>query len=361
MKAEPHPSQSERVMALRDYDILDTDPEEVFEDIVRLASEICQMPMSAISLVDAERNWLKAETGLGTNEVPIENAICTHAILTDGFLEIEDTTADPRTRDNPLVVGDPKLRFYAGAVLRSPEGLPIGSLCVLDHQPRKLSELQRRTLQVLAKQVMTQLDLRRALHEAEILRREVDHRVKNSLQSISSLTRLQARRTTDRNTREALDIVRRRVDTVAALHEALYRAESDGMVAMKPFVEKVAALIRSSAPEGVRIRTDVIDADISPSQATGLGVILNEFAANTFKHAFPDGGAGELTIRAECLGDEVLLTCSDNGVGFEGANDGKSLGLTVMETSAHQMRAKYELKSDRKGGTEMTLDFPADC
>jgi len=360
MKADQHPSQAARLAALRDYDILDTEPEEMFDDIVRLASEICEMPISAISLVDDGRNWLKAETGLGVNEVPFENAICTHAILSDGFLEIKDTTLDLRTRDNPLVLGEPLLRFYAGAALNSPEGLPIGTLCVLDHRPRELTPLQRQTLRVLAKQVMAQLDLRRALHEAEILRREVDHRVKNSLQSISSLTRLQARRAEDPGTREALDIVRRRVETVAALHEAIYRAESDGVVAMKPFVEKVAALIQGSSPEAVAIRLRIADADISSTQATGLGVILNEFAANSFKHAFPDGKGGTLAIETECEGDAIRLTCRDDGIGFNGGRDGRSLGLTVMEASAHQMRAEYNLESG-PGGTVLTLEFPADC
>lgn len=360
MIADHHPSQAARLAALRDYDILDSDPEEMFDDIVRLASEICEMPMSAISLVDADRQWFKAEVGLDRRETPLEQSICSHTILSDGFLEVRDTLLDGRTRDNPLVVDDPRLRFYAGASLVTPEGLPLGTLCVLDDKPRELTPLQRQTLKVLAKQVMAQLDLRRALHEAEILRREVDHRVKNSLQSISSLTRLQARRAEDPGTREALDIVRRRVETVAALHEALYRAESDGVVAMKPFVEKVAALIQGSSPEGVAIRVRIADADISSTQATGLGVILNEFAANSFKHAFPDGKGGTLAIETECEGDAIRLTCRDDGIGFNGGRDGRSLGLTVMETSAHQMRAEYNLESG-PGGTVLTLEFPADC
>ncbi|WP_375687594.1 histidine kinase dimerization/phosphoacceptor domain -containing protein [Pseudooceanicola sp. LIPI14-2-Ac024] len=360
MIADPHPSQAARLTALREYDILDTDPEAMFDDIVGLASAICDMPMSIISLVDADRQWFKAEVGMGTRQTTLEESICSHAILTDGFLEVEDTTLDPRTMNNPLVLSDPNLQFYAGAVLLTPEGLPLGSLCVLDDKPRQLTPLQREALRVLARQVMTQLDLRRALREADILRREVDHRVKNSLQSISSLTRLQARRAGHPDTREALDIVRRRVDTVAALHEALYRAETDGMVAMKPFVEKVVTLIRSSAPEGVRIVADVAEADISPTQATGLGVILNEFAANTFKHAFPDGAKGALRIDGRCEGDEIFMVIADDGVGFDGQHNGQSLGLTVMETSAHQMRADYALKSGPEG-TRLTLDFPADC
>ncbi len=183
--------------------------------------------------------------------------------------------------------------------------------------------------------------------------------MKNSLQSISSLTRVQVRRARHRETREALGVVQRRVDTVAALHEALYKSQNDGRIAMKPFIEKVVSLIRGSAPEGVSIETDVADAEIAPAQATGLGVILNEFASNSFKHAFPKG-RGTLRIESTCEGDEIALTCRDDGVGFDVERDGRSLGMTVMETSAHQMSAQYDLTSG-PGGTVLTLDFPADC
>lgn len=360
MKAELHPQEDARLDALRDYEVLDTDPEAVFDDIVKLASAICDMPMSIISLVDSDRQWFKAEIGMGTRETSLDESICAHAVLEEDFLEISDTVLDPRTVDNPLVTGDPLLRFYAGAVLQTPEGLPIGSLCVLDHRPRELTPLQRDTLRVLARQVMAQLDLRRALSEADLLRKEVDHRVKNSLQSISSLTRLQARRAETGEAREALGIVQRRVDTVAAMHEALYRSETDGMVAMRPFVEKVAALIRGSAPDSVSIRTQIADAEISSTQATALGVILNEFASNSFKHAFPEDRSGTVLFRADCEGDEIRLNCSDDGVGFAGEPRTGSLGLTVMEASAHQMRGTYDLSSDA-GGTRLLLEFPADC
>ncbi|OWU85787.1 hypothetical protein ATO6_02430 [Oceanicola sp. 22II-s10i] len=356
MKADRHVAQEARLAALRDFDILDTPSEQAFDDIVRLASQICGMPMSVISLVDAHRQWFKAEIGLGTRETSLEESICSHAILTDGYLEIEDTTLDIRTRDNPLVLADPHLRFYAGAVLRTKEGLPIGSLCVLDSKPRRLTEFQQEALRVLAGQVMTQLDLRRALHEADLLRREVDHRVKNSLQSISSLTRLQARRAKSHETREALDIVQRRIDTVAALHEALHKVEAEGGVGLVPFVEKVAGLIRGSAPETVRIATRLDDAVLTADQAASIGVILNEFASNTFKHAFPDGRQGTLTFESHVGEDEVVLTCRDDGVGMSGERRPGSLGLLVIDASAQQMQATQTLTSD-DGGTTLTLTF----
>jgi len=363
MKAPPHQDQDRRLAALREYEVLDTDREDSFDDIVKLASAICGMPMSIISLVDADRQWFKAEVGMGVRETTLEESICSHAILTDGFLEISDTTADPRTRDNPLVLSDSGLRFYAGAVLATPEGLPIGSLCVLDDKPGELTPLQRDALRVLARQVMTQLDLRRALQEADVLRREVDHRVKNSLQSIAALTRLQARRAGTPETREALDIVRRRVDTVAALHEAIYKSQTDGHIDMKAFVEKVAVLIGGAAPDHIRIQTDIADAEIVPNQATGLGVVLNEFATNSIKHAFPDGRPGVIRFEAECRneGKEIRMRLSDDGIGFDMAAAQRSLGLTVIEASCGQMRAEHHWRTAPGEGCALELEFPADC
>ena len=193
MEAASHPLQEARLAALQSFEILDTDPERDFDEIVALAAATCGTAISVVNFIDAGRQWFKAETGLGVRETPLATSLCAHAILERDFVEIRDTLQDPRTSDNPLCLGQPGLRFYAGALLKTAEGLPLGTLCVLDHQPRELSPLQRDTLRVLSRQVMALLDARRALRTADILRREVDHRVKNSLQSLSSFTRLQQR------------------------------------------------------------------------------------------------------------------------------------------------------------------------
>ncbi len=152
--------ESRRLAALASYQILDTPPEQVFDDVVQLASEICQTPIAVVNLIGAGRQFFKAEVGLGVRETPLETSFCATAILEDDFLVVPDATQDPRFDCNPLVTSDPGLRFYAGALLKTGAGLPIGTLCVLDTRPRELSPLQRKTLKVLATQVMAQLDLR---------------------------------------------------------------------------------------------------------------------------------------------------------------------------------------------------------
>ena len=133
--------------------------------MVKLAAEICGVPVALISLVETERQWFKAKEGLDVSETPITQSICAHAILENDVTVIEDTTLDPRSNCNTLVTGDPNFRFYAGAVLKTEDKLPIGMLCVLDYKPNNLTEFQSRALKTLARQVMLQLELRKTLKE----------------------------------------------------------------------------------------------------------------------------------------------------------------------------------------------------
>lgn len=170
MRASCHPQEEVRLATLRGYHILDTPREADFDEIVQLAADICGTPISVVNLIDEDRQWFKAEVGLGVRETPLDTSICAHAILERGVVEVPDTALDARFQDNPLVQGDPGLRFYAGALLETQDGLPLGTLCVLDTVPRTLTEMQRSALRVLGHQVMTQLELRRKLGELEAAR-----------------------------------------------------------------------------------------------------------------------------------------------------------------------------------------------
>ncbi|MEJ2817139.1 PAS domain-containing protein [Caulobacter sp. CCG-8] len=165
--AEQETREARRLQALRRYEILDTPREAAFDEIVQLAAEICGAPIAVVNLIDEDRQFFKAEVGLGVRETPLETSFCAKAILEDDFLLVPDATTDARFQGNPLVTGQPGLRFYAGALLKTPEGLPIGTLCVLDTEPKALTALQQRTLQVLARQVMSQLDLRLSLRKRD--------------------------------------------------------------------------------------------------------------------------------------------------------------------------------------------------
>jgi len=154
-------NERQRLETLERYQILDTLPEQAYDDIALLASRICGTPVAAISLVDAERQWFKSRVGLDPTETPRDVAFCAHAILRPGeILEVPDATLDPRFADNALVRRAPRIRFYAGAPLVAPNQLPLGTLCVIDQTPRELSDEARESLWALARQVMSQLELR---------------------------------------------------------------------------------------------------------------------------------------------------------------------------------------------------------
>lgn len=211
-RAPTPPGEDERLAALHAYGILDTPPEESFDALTRIAAYICKAPIAVINFVDRDRQWFKSEIGLGVRETPLDVSICAHAILQPGLFVVPDTTQDARFADNPLVTGSPRLRFYAGALLESDQGHPLGTLCVLDYSPRTLTAEQGELLQALAGQVMLLLRLYRhnqqqaeMLSEIDAARREMTH-----LAATDVLTGLANRRAfTERLTKEIARLARR--------------------------------------------------------------------------------------------------------------------------------------------------------
>ncbi|PVE57746.1 PAS domain S-box protein [Arthrobacter sp. TPD3018] len=144
---------------------MDTPRESAFDELAELVAAICEAPIGVVNLIGECRQFFKAEVGLGVRETPLDTSFCAHALLEQDFLLVPDATADPRFACNPLVTGEPHIRFYAGALLKADDGLPIGTLCVLDYQPRQLSDVQIRSIRVLARQVMAQLEQRLAARQ----------------------------------------------------------------------------------------------------------------------------------------------------------------------------------------------------
>ena len=353
--AAPIPADdAERVRALHEYDVLDTEAEEAFDDYALLAAQICRTPIALISLVDSERQWFKARVGLETRETPRRIAFCGHAIQSEELFVVEDTERDPRFKRNPLVCNGPRLRFYAGAPLTTPSGYRVGTLCVLDHVPRRLDAEQRRGLRALARQVVAALELRRntALLQRRDMRRSrlfsvVSHDLRTAFTAlIGNLGVLEVAseamsaaavrdRTTKarRQAREALDIAEDLLAWAQAeLGTAQFRPRLlDTVAELGRCVELLEALakeksipLRLSCPQELRVHAD----------PTLLASMIRNVVVNATKFSPPET---PVTIEAREHDGGTLIEVQDSGAGMATAQIAaleKSEALTATPGTA---------------------------
>jgi two-component sensor histidine kinase len=305
--------ETDRLAALRSYRILDTPAEPGFDNLVRLAAQVCHTPMALITLIDDHRQWFKAELGLGLRETPLDVSICAKAILQPGLLIVHDTTTDPRFNCNPLVTGEPHLRFYAGALLATPDALPLGTICVLDRVPRDLTKQQAFALTTLAEQVMSQLELRRAVAERDealaasrrteqrqtLLVRELHHRVRNTLATVQALVGATARSTT--SMREFSRSFSARIAALAKTHALL----TDDYWQTVPLREMLLNELQPFAERRhQRFTLEGPALDVSADLAIPLSMALHELTANAARY-------GALSVRRGCVSVRWEVVTSD--------------------------------------------------
>ncbi|MEM7489638.1 MAG: histidine kinase dimerization/phosphoacceptor domain -containing protein [Pseudomonadota bacterium] len=360
MLAPIHPRQSERLAAIRRYDLGSRVHEGAFAGLVELAAQACNCPIALVSIVRESDQHFEAACGLDAEGAGLEASICSHAILGDDILEVSDCREDERTRDNPLVTDrDDPLLFYAGAPIVTSDGVPLGSLCVLDRRPRRLGDQERRALQLLSGQVMRQLELHEALRQQEALRREVDHRVKNNLANVAVLTRMAARGARGDEARIALGDVERRIRVMAELHADLYRVEApDASIELSGYLRRIIGHLTEIAPRAVTLDGAFAPLELGTQQAAALGIAVNELVSNACRHAFPDDRSGRIQVTGRAREDgHYEIVCADDGVGA-GVTAADKLGQRIVDASVSQIDGTVRRGDDADGGHAVRIVFP---
>ena len=365
-RSEPPPwAEPDRLAALLRYGILDTPPEPDFDHVTRVAALVCRAPIAVVNLIADTRQFFKSEVGLGVRETPLDTSFCAKAILQPGLTVVPDAREDPRFESNPLVTGEPGLRFYAGALLETPEGLPIGTVCVLDTEPRPdgLTGDQREILLALARQVMTHLELRRALEAQELLSRELSHRIQNVFTVVSGLVGLSARGRGE----AAQGFAREFRDRVHALAQAnRYVRPQIGGERVSPDRHSVKGLLhtifapyeRAGAPPRVRMQGE--DAALGPTSATALALVLHEVATNAVKYGALSTEDGSVDLRLERLGENVsLIWAESGGPPVSGPPDRQGFGSVITDRSVTAQLGGSITHDWAPAGVSIRLTVPA--
>jgi len=330
-----------RLAVLDSFGILDTPPERSFDDVVRLVGQLLDAPIAAVNLIARDRQWFKSEIGLGRRELPLDNSICRHAMLQQEQMIVPDTLEDARFNCNPLFTAEDGLRFYAGAVLRTREGVPLGTLCVLDKKPRPegLTEEQQFMLTTMAHQVMSQIELRQALAEQESLNealRRADqrkdeflamlaHELRNPLAPIvSAATMLSNFELQPSMVQRAADIIARQAGHMTSLIDDLLDVSrvTRGKVELE-FVELDLKDVLADAVEQVRPLIEkhghrlVLEA--MPVQALVVGdrkrlvQVMTNLLSNAAKYTLE---GGRIEVRLATRGALIDVTIRDDGIGM---------------------------------------------
>ena len=371
------PEESERLAAVRRYDILDTPPDGAFDRVTAMAAALFSVPISIISLVDSDRIWFKSHHGLEVEQIDREPGLCASAILQDGPWLLKDAQLDPRSMANPLVAGEFGLRFYLGIPLKTTDGFNLGTLCVIDQEPRTFCQEQIAHLQHLAALVMDQMELRLAarvavgklsvavaekevaLQRSELMAKEIEHRVMNSLQVVSSLLWLQSRSPVA-DARSELARAASRVAAVAKVHEHVSTADRVGRSKAGTYLRRLCADLSSML--GAQIVSPETARSSDPALATehiiSLGLIVNELVTNATKH-----GASEVAVSLEDDGaGGNVLTVADNGSGLPLDFDPRKmngLGMKVVSSAVSKLGGNLGFANRESTGAVFTVRFGA--
>src|SRR3982075_1227096 len=334
--------------AVKRYDILDTPPDGAFDRITAIAARRFDVPISIISIVDHDRIWFKSHYGLDVNEIGRAPGLCASAILSPLPHVLSNAAIDPRSLANPLVAGDFGLRFYAGVPLRTLDGFNLGTLCVIDKEPRPVDQKQIDDLKDFASVVMDQMELRlsarQAIGQARLMAKEIDPRATNSLQFISGLLMMQGH-PSNSETESHLQMAANRVAAVAQVHRNFYTDEADE-VSCITFLRRLCADLSGILGTAIEVQGD--EGKVPTTRIQPIGLMLNELVTNAAKH----GAGRRINVPYKIVDDVHELSVCDEGQGL--ANDFNpeqtaGLGMKVVNALARQLGGHVTAQANPAG------------
>lgn len=340
-----------------------------FKPTIRLLATCFDTYYAGIHLIDGQKQWIRASTWLGLSFMYLEDSICSHTLQNNRPLFIEDLGSDARTKDLFYVSNPPKLRSYLATPLYSPEEYPVGTVCVMDKEPREFRNEEIETLQHIADEVVDKFELHRENKQLdtenrrlETQLREIHHRLKNNLNLISGLLELERMQTSEHSFSEMLEGVKKRIKSIATLHQHLYESELLQNLDLKPYLEDLIDNILA----GMSRENTTIDYTITGDQPrlpqhkiVYVGLLLNELLTNSLKHAFKGREKGSVQLDIKRQREKCILHYSDDGKGlpdhFE-LNDEDSLGCKLIQKFIDQLHGDIEFYND--DGTHFRISFP---
>lgn len=390
--------ENSRLKELKEISILDTLPEKEYDDITLLASVICEVPISLISLTDTDRQWFKSKVGFDDRQIPNEYSFCAHAILEPHkTLEIPDARLDHRFSSNPYVTKNPGIVFYAGVPLVSGSGNVLGTLCVMDNVERKLSAAQKTALEALARQVVhlfgvrkrelqlekTKKSLTERMNDLEKFVHVAAHDLKSPLANITLLGQILQMEHSDHLDDKAREIIRMMRETSDALRGMIegmlshtkadkIEADKDNPVLFGDIMTETAKLLPVQVRSNVRVIAG--EKEMRTNKEVMIIILLN-LITNGFKYNRNDKPQIEVEHNTSETAD--IISVRDNGIGipekdktrvfdlFETGNQydrmgqkGTGIGLSTVKSLVEKMSGKITLSDRPGGGTEVVMEFP---
>lgn len=334
--------EAARMAAVRRYAILDTPPDGAFDRVTAIAARRFDAPISIISIVDHDRIWFKSHHGLDVQQIGRDPGLCASAILSSQAHVLLDASTDPRSLANPLVAGEFGLRFYAGVPLRTSDGFNLGTLCVIDKEPRTVEQGQIDDLTDLASLVVDQLELRlaarTAIERSELMAREIDHRVMNSLQFVSGLLTMQSAAANAGDVSAQLQEAATRVAAVARVHRNFYSTGAEELSCIQ-FLSRLCSDLSDICGMPIEVSGD--EGLVPTAMIQPIGLLTNELVTNAAKH-----GAGKVEVIYRVEDGRRRLSVCDEGRGVpDNFNPNRSggLGMKVVGVLARQLGGTLEV------------------